>query len=87
MSQISRARPPPPLVYANHPRKVIVERYVREKSLPLLNKTKFLVPFELTLGQFVCLLRDQDGFLYITYASQEMFGAPEAGTIPPSRER
>lgn len=36
---------------------VIVERYVREKTLPLLDKTKFLVPFELTLGQFLCLLR------------------------------
>ncbi|KAF3838516.1 hypothetical protein F7725_010284 [Dissostichus mawsoni] len=90
---------------------VIVERYVREKNLPLLDKTKFLVPFELTLGQFLCLLRnkislestqalfllvaeksmtcmsssmgevyshycDADGFLYITYASQDMFGAP-----------
>ncbi|XP_029970316.1 microtubule-associated proteins 1A/1B light chain 3C [Salarias fasciatus] len=89
---------------------VIVERYIREKTLPLLDKTKFLVPFELTLGQFLCLLRnkidlessqalfllvaeksmscmsssmgevytrysDADGFLYITYASQEMFGA------------
>lgn len=120
---------------------VIVERYIREKTLPLLDKTKFLVPFELTLGQFLCLLRsvcnfsiechicvdvcnwspcsrlscvfspsrnkialdstqalfllvaeksmscmsssmgevyshhrDTDGFLYITYASQEIFG-------------
>uniref|UniRef100_A0A3Q0T3R2 Microtubule-associated protein 1 light chain 3 gamma, like n=1 Tax=Amphilophus citrinellus TaxID=61819 RepID=A0A3Q0T3R2_AMPCI len=86
---------------------VIVERYIREKTLPLLDKTKFLVPYELTLGQFLCLLnkialdstqalfllvaeksmscmsssmgevyshhRDADGFLYITYASQEMF--------------
>uniref|UniRef100_A0A3B3WHW6 Microtubule-associated protein 1 light chain 3 gamma, like n=1 Tax=Poecilia mexicana TaxID=48701 RepID=A0A3B3WHW6_9TELE len=84
---------------------VIVERYIKEKTLPLLDKTKFLVPFELTLGQFLCLLnkialdgtqtlfllvaersmssmsssmgdiysrfRDADGFLYITYASQE----------------
>ncbi|XP_051513886.1 microtubule-associated proteins 1A/1B light chain 3C-like isoform X1 [Myxocyprinus asiaticus] len=88
---------------------VIVERYIREKKLPLLDKTKFLVPFELTLGQFLSLLRskialeasqalyllisgknmsclsanmgevysqyrDPDGFLYITYASQDMFG-------------
>lgn len=36
---------------------VIVERYIREKTLPLMDKTKFLVPFELTLGQFLCLLR------------------------------
>ncbi|XP_026136592.1 microtubule-associated proteins 1A/1B light chain 3C [Carassius auratus] len=88
---------------------VIVERYLREKKLPLLDKTKFLVPHELTLGQFLSLLRskialeasqalyllisgkntsclsasmgevysqfrDPDGFLYITYASQDMFG-------------
>ncbi|XP_005817017.1 microtubule-associated proteins 1A/1B light chain 3C-like [Xiphophorus maculatus] len=97
---------------------VIVERYVREKSLPLLDKTKFLVPFELTLGQFLCLLRnkialdqtqtlfllvaersmscmsssmrdiysrfrDADGFLYITYASQEAFGGPRSADKPP----
>ncbi|XP_071753853.1 microtubule-associated protein 1 light chain 3 gamma [Centroberyx gerrardi] len=96
---------------------VIVERYIREKTLPLLDKTKFLVPFEFTLGQFLCLLRnkidlessqalfllvsersmscmsasmrevysqyrDPDGFLYITYASQEMFGAHPAATPP-----
>ncbi|KAL6480474.1 hypothetical protein AOLI_G00059250 [Acnodon oligacanthus] len=88
---------------------VIVERYIREKQLPLLDKTKFLVPHELTMGQFLCLLRskialeasqtlyllisgksmccmtasmaeiysqhrDPDGFLYMTYASQDMFG-------------
>ncbi|XP_056295483.1 microtubule-associated proteins 1A/1B light chain 3C [Pseudoliparis swirei] len=97
---------------------VIVERYIREKTLPLLDKTKFLVPFELTLGQFLCLLRnkfslestqalfllvaeksmscmsssmgevyshhsDTDGFLYITYASQEVFGAPPPAARPP----
>ncbi|KAM6953548.1 microtubule-associated protein 1 light chain 3 gamma [Aplochiton taeniatus] len=94
---------------------VIVERYIREKTLPLLDKTKFLVPFELSLGQFLCLLRskidlgptqslfllvseksmscmsssmgevysrhrDTDGFLYITYASQEMFGGHAVDT-------
>ncbi|XP_031718701.1 microtubule-associated proteins 1A/1B light chain 3C [Anarrhichthys ocellatus] len=96
---------------------VIVERYIREKTLPLLDKTKFLVPFELTLGQFLSLLRnkislestqalfllvaeksmscmsssmgevyshhsDTDGFLYITYASQEVFGAPQPAARP-----
>ncbi|XP_010896662.1 microtubule-associated proteins 1A/1B light chain 3C isoform X1 [Esox lucius] len=96
---------------------VIVERYLREKTLPLLDKTKFLVPFELTLGQFLCLLRskidlestqalyllvseksmssmscsmgeiysqyrDPDGFLYITYASQDMFGGDTDATPP-----
>ncbi|XP_076877496.1 microtubule-associated protein 1 light chain 3 gamma [Brachyhypopomus gauderio] len=88
---------------------VIVERYLQEKQLPLLDKTKFLVPQELTMGQFLCLLRskialeatqalyllisgrnmcnmaasmsevyaqhrDPDGFLYMNYASQDMFG-------------
>lgn len=37
--------------------KVIVERCIRERRLPLLDKTKFLVPHELTIGQFLCLLR------------------------------
>jgi len=88
---------------------VIVERYHKEKALPLLDKTKFLVPQELTMSQFVTIVRnrmslsptqsfylivnnkslasmsttlqevykdekDEDGFLYMTYASQEIFG-------------
>ncbi|XP_075426176.1 microtubule-associated protein 1 light chain 3 gamma-like [Ascaphus truei] len=88
---------------------VIVERDHREKLLPALQKIKFLVPQEMTLGQFVTMIRcrlplspslalcvlvsgrrlasltmtmsqvysanhDQDGFLYMTYMSQDMFG-------------
>ncbi|KAG5855583.1 microtubule-associated proteins 1A/1B light chain 3C [Anguilla anguilla] len=88
---------------------VIIERYSREKYLPPLDKTKFLVPQELSMTQFVTVIRnrmslmpsqafyllinnnglasmsltmaqvykdhkDDDGFLYMTYASQEMFG-------------
>ncbi|XP_044533105.1 microtubule-associated proteins 1A/1B light chain 3C [Gracilinanus agilis] len=89
---------------------VIVERYQKEKYLPPLDKTKFLVPQELTMTQFLTIIRsrmvltateafyllvnnkslasmsvtmaeiykdykDEDGFVYMTYASQEMFGS------------
>ncbi|XP_044147170.1 microtubule-associated proteins 1A/1B light chain 3C [Bufo gargarizans] len=92
---------------------VIVERYNKEKYLPLLDKTKFLVPQDLSMSQFVNIIRnrmdlsatqafyilvneknlvsmtftmselyrdhkDEDGFLYMTYASQEMFGSEYA---------
>merc|ERR1740124_591686 len=88
---------------------IIVERYHKEKNLPMLDKTKFLVPQELTMSQLVTIIRnrmslaptqtfylivnnkvlasmsttvqevyseekDSDEFLYVTYASQEMFG-------------
>ncbi|CAK8675084.1 microtubule-associated protein 1 light chain 3 gamma-like [Clavelina lepadiformis] len=88
---------------------IIVERYKKEKYLPILDKTKYLVPQEMTMSQFATIIRnrmcigssqaiyftvnkrhmpgmaltiaeiyrdnlDEDGFLYMTYASQEMFG-------------
>ncbi|XP_066999785.1 microtubule-associated proteins 1A/1B light chain 3C [Anabrus simplex] len=93
---------------------VIVERFYKEQYLPQLDKTKFLVPQEITMSQFVTIIRkrmqlgstqafyllvknrsmlslsktlaevynefkDDDGFLYVTYASQEVFGSGAAG--------
>ncbi|XP_070592175.1 microtubule-associated proteins 1A/1B light chain 3A-like [Erythrolamprus reginae] len=89
---------------------VVVERYRKEKTLPQLDRIKFLVSPDISLSQFLFTLRtrlsltatqafyllvnnqilpcpsltileiyndnkDEDGFLYMTYASQEMFGA------------
>ncbi|NWJ03870.1 MLP3C protein, partial [Crypturellus undulatus] len=91
------------------PFQVVVERYQKEKTLPALTRTKFLVSQDLPLSQFAVTLRtrlclassqtfyllaadralpngmatmqelyrehrDEDGFLYLTYASQEVFG-------------
>ena len=98
-------------ITTKHPHKVpiVMERSASEKSLPLLDKIKFLVPEDLTMFQLTTIMRkrlqlkdsqafyllinnrmignssqlladvyktqkDEDGFLYITYASQEMFG-------------
>lgn len=86
-----------------------MERFYKEKQLPNLDKSKFLVPHDITVAQFITLIRtrmqlrethaiyfmvdertlvslgasiseiysshaDADGFLYLTYASQDMFG-------------
>ena len=88
---------------------VIVSRYERCKNVEDINKNKFLVPGDLTLAQFVYVIKkrltiqkemslyiftqdhaipqsnntlktiynttkDEDGFLYLEYASENTFG-------------
>ncbi|XP_051497515.1 microtubule-associated proteins 1A/1B light chain 3C-like [Apus apus] len=98
---------------------VVVERYQKEKTLPPLSRTKFLVGQDLPLSQLATTLRtqlclassqtfyllvdnkglpnmaitmqelyqankDEDGFLYLTYASQEMFGSSSLSPSAPA---
>lgn len=59
---------------------VIVEKRARDQSLPEIDKKKFLVPADLTIGQFVYVLRKR-----IKLApEQAIFIFVSSGTLPPS---
>lgn len=87
---------------------IICEKWSRESYLPDIDKNKYLVPKQLTIGEFMYIIRtrmkldnnkalflfvnntiptisslvmevyehqkDVDGFLYIVYASENVFG-------------
>ncbi|KAJ8954210.1 hypothetical protein NQ318_005805 [Aromia moschata] len=94
---------------------IMVQRYHRESHLPQLDKSRYLVPQDLAMSQFLSVIRNrinlnpnqalyllvnnrsmmslsltlgqvyaehantEDGYLYITYASQETFGGAPQG--------
>ncbi len=87
---------------------VICERHHNCKTAPIIDKIKYLVPYDLTIGQFIYIIRkrmnmssqkalflfinsnipssskmlhtiyneekDEDGFLYIYYTTENTFG-------------
>jgi Autophagy protein Atg8 ubiquitin like len=43
--------------------KVIVDRYTKEKVLPALDKNRFLLPEDLTVAQFLSIIRYVQKFI------------------------
>ncbi|KAK9874229.1 hypothetical protein WA026_002581 [Henosepilachna vigintioctopunctata] len=95
---------------------VIVRKFPKEKNLPELDKTKYLVPQEISMSQFQTIIRNRmhllptqaiyllineksilslsltmaevykeyalpDGYLYVTYASQDTFGFDHTANV------
>jgi len=88
---------------------IICEKVMSQRNLPHIDKNKYLVPFDLTIGQFIYVIRkrlklkseeaiflfisnfiapsscfvcelynrfkDPDGFLYIQYSKENVFGS------------
>ena len=48
-------------ILAKYPDKIpiICEKTKNQIDLPDMNKVKFLVPFDLTVGQFICVIRNR----------------------------
>merc|ERR1712217_204645 len=69
-------------IRAKHPDRipVIVEKRVRDDSLPDIDKKKFLVPADLTIGQFVYVIRKR---IKLT-PEQAIFLFVNKGTLPPT---
>lgn len=53
------------------------------QALFLLVAEKSMSSMSSSMGEIYSRYSDADGFLYITYASQEMFGAPQPAGRPP----
>ncbi|EOD09964.1 hypothetical protein EMIHUDRAFT_416679 [Emiliania huxleyi CCMP1516] len=80
-------------IRAKHPDRipVIVEKRPRDATLPLIDKKKFLVPADLTVGQFVYVIRkrialkpEQAIFLFVSKGAWHARCSWRRRTLPPT---